>query len=311
MNDADALAMKQMIFALEREVRDLRGLMQPLTAGVSRASSPRKPVFLARTSGTGMKTFVEVTINGSAAVVEVAPARAGTTGTDTEVLQIKDVTDGADCVVLLEVPSTDSGGKMIRRYVEIAGCRAVIVRIKAWDAGKAMYLGEIDGIVQGAEPGVDYDIQPTVIGIHGTACWVANTEEGVVTNGSPQVHELMLGSYAVGILFPAAGEGEDRRPLVYISGGTGAQDTSTVEVPDPNLTTLGPEDIGTSTAMTDTWNRGQGPLKINRMWRQVWDNTDKKIYGFIRTENYDSRGQMYSVSGETRVEIVSAGPCPT
>jgi hypothetical protein len=79
------------------------------------------------------------------------------------------------------------------------------------------------------------------------------------------------------------------------------------EDPGATITTIGAASEGTETASTDTWTAGNVDNKGLAEWyvsRVVYNHSgDKKIYAFLRKRTYDQYGRLYSVSGETRVEV--------
>ena len=66
---------------------------------------------------------------------------------------------------------------------------------------------------------------------------------------------------------------------------------------------------------TDSWTQsnqstGAGVLYV-KLTRIAYDHTsDEILYGYYRSEAYNSCGKLVSISGETRVEIDPPAVCP-
>jgi hypothetical protein len=91
-------------------------------------------------------------------------------------------------------------------------------------------------------------------------------------------------------------------------GWVAGQVNSGMPVDPDSYNTLGGPSEGSETASNDTWVAGGVTgLKEYYVSRVVYIETgDKKIYAFIRCRTYDGYGRLYSVSGETRVEVDAA-----
>ena len=85
------------------------------------------------------------------------------------------------------------------------------------------------------------------------------------------------------------------------------EDPASVPAEDPGaaITTIGSNEEGSETASSDTWSAGgDNGLAEWYLSRVVYkEDGDMKIYAFFRKRTYDKYGRLYSVSGETRVEI--------
>ncbi len=85
------------------------------------------------------------------------------------------------------------------------------------------------------------------------------------------------------------------------------------EAEDPSTTidTLGSSSEGSETAATDTWTaNGTNGLALWQTVRTVYSHTgDKKLYEFRRKLTFDRWGRLYSVSGETKIEVDAPGIC--
>jgi hypothetical protein len=88
-----------------------------------------------------------------------------------------------------------------------------------------------------------------------------------------------------------------------VSGGA-------AEDPDTEIDTLGGDTEGSETASSDTWdveNEAAHGLALWQVCRVVYSETgDKKIYAYVRLMTFDKTGRLYSVSGETRIEVDAA-----
>lgn len=76
-------------------------------------------------------------------------------------------------------------------------------------------------------------------------------------------------------------------------------------------TTLGAAAEGSEAAVTDTWTTdGITGLEVYVICRVVYNHAgDKKLYSYARKLTYDIYGRLYSVGGETRIEVDAAGAC--
>lgn len=95
----------------------------------------------------------------------------------------------------------------------------------------------------------------------------------------------------------------------WVNGPVSTEDP-VAEDPDTEIDTLGSSTEGSETAATDTWTAGNVDDHGLALWlvgRVVYSETgDKKIYAFLRKATFDKKGMLYSVSGETRVEVDAA-----
>lgn len=67
-----------------------------------------------------------------------------------------------------------------------------------------------------------------------------------------------------------------------------------------------------STADTTTWSiQSDGtPLSLTFMARVAYDTTAHKLYGYNRTAKFDTKGRLFELSAETRVDVDAAESCP-
>jgi hypothetical protein len=83
------------------------------------------------------------------------------------------------------------------------------------------------------------------------------------------------------------------------------------EDPGEDIDTLGGNTEGSETAATDTWTSGgTDGLALWQTCRVVYNEAgDEKLYEFRRKLTFDKSGRLYSVSGETRIEVDAPGSC--
>ena len=81
--------------------------------------------------------------------------------------------------------------------------------------------------------------------------------------------------------------------------------------PGASIDTLGSNSEGSETAATDTWTSGgTNGLALWQTCRVVYNEAgDEKLYEFRRKLTFDKSGRLYSVSGETRIEVDAPGDC--
>jgi hypothetical protein len=108
-----------------------------------------------------------------------------------------------------------------------------------------------------------------------------------------------------------------------LTAGTGitlttALDGNSVEIglgdpedPSTTIDTLGSNSEGSETAATDTWTSGgTNGLALWQTCRVVYNEAgDEKLYEFRRKLTFDKSGRLYSVSGETRIEVDAPEDC--
>lgn len=82
------------------------------------------------------------------------------------------------------------------------------------------------------------------------------------------------------------------------------------EDPDTDIDEIGAESEGSESASSDSWEAG-GVNGLSEWYvsRVVYNHSgDKKVYAFLRKRVYDRYGRLFSVSGESRIEVDATVP---
>lgn len=192
----------------------------------------------------------------------------------------------AGTVVQVFALGTRGGGKV---YIFNQPPRAgVVVQITSAAGGGGKYSGQILGETSAAVASGNLAM-PEGLTASGAAL-ILNEEENGLSG-----HRLGVPCYSVGQIVGQSGG----QAIVMIRGALGATG---------GATSLGGSGVG---ADSGSWSRATNgtPVTVTMQSRTVWDSSGGVLYGYSRNLQFDARGELVAVSGETQYVIDTPTAC--
>ncbi|HEX4125663.1 MAG TPA: hypothetical protein VHY37_13120 [Tepidisphaeraceae bacterium] len=175
---------------------------------------------------------------------------------------------------------------------------SVVVKITGNSGGAGEYSGRILSGVSTATASSPLVMPAGLTVPAADDALVLNSEEDSLSG-----YRLAVASYATGVIVGQTSDSPPRQ-IVVVRGALGAT---------ASPTTIGSTSDTSESADTGSWSRSSSatPVNVYCVSRVVYNAAgDQTLYQFLRQISFDARGQLVSISAETRATVDATESCP-